>query len=60
MERDTKGLYAKSKAGTLPNLTGVGQQYENPETAELHLAGTDPVDQNVAKVIETVLPGVDT
>lgn len=58
MERDTKGLYAKSKSGTLPNLTGVGQQYETPETAELHLSGTDPVEQNVAKVLEKLLPGV--
>ncbi|MEI2784208.1 MAG: adenylyl-sulfate kinase [Candidatus Nanopelagicales bacterium] len=59
MERDTKGLYAKSKAGSLPNLTGVGQQYESPETAELHLSGVEPVEANVAKVIETLLPGVD-
>jgi bifunctional enzyme CysN/CysC len=58
MQRDTKGLYAKSKAGSLPNLTGVGQQYETPETAELHLSGTDDVDANVAKVVEVLLPGV--
>jgi bifunctional enzyme CysN/CysC len=58
MERDSKGLYAKSKAGNLPNLTGVGQQYETPETAELHLTGTDEVDVNVAKVIEKLLPGI--
>jgi bifunctional enzyme CysN/CysC len=57
MERDTKGLYAKSKAGTLPNLTGVGQLYEDPESAELHLPGTDPVEQNVQRVIEKLLPG---
>ena len=54
MERDTKGLYAKSKAGTLPNLTGVGQEYETPETAELHLSGTDDVDDNVAKVLDAL------
>jgi len=57
MERDTKGLYAKSRAGSLPNLTGVGQQYENPESAELHLSGTDPVEQNVAVAVEGLLPG---
>ena len=57
MERDTKGLYAKSKAGSLPNLTGVGQLYEDPESAELHLRGTDPVEQNVDTVIEKLLPG---
>ncbi len=57
MERDTKGLYAKSKAGSLPNLTGVGQQYEDPESAELHLRGTEDVEANVSKVIEVLLPG---
>ncbi len=56
MERDTKGLYAKSAAGNLPNLTGVGQQYEDPETAELHLSGTDPVESNVNAVIDKLLP----
>jgi bifunctional enzyme CysN/CysC len=60
MERDTKGLYAKSAAGTLPNLTGVGQMYEDPESAELHLRGTDDVEVNVAKVIERLLPDADT
>ena len=59
MERDTKGLYAKSKAGNLPNLTGVGQQYEDPESAELHLRGTDDVDANVSKVLEVLLPDAD-
>jgi bifunctional enzyme CysN/CysC len=56
MERDTKGLYAKSKSGSLPNLTGVGQQYEDPEGAELRLSGTDPVEQNVQAVIAKLLP----
>jgi len=56
MERDTKGLYAKSKSGNLPNLTGVGQQYEDPESAELHLSGTDPVEQNVDTVLRMLLP----
>jgi bifunctional enzyme CysN/CysC len=57
IERDPKGLYAKSQKGSLPNLTGVGQQYESPESAELHLLGTEPVDQNVTKVLDTLLPG---
>ena len=39
-ERDPKGLYKKAAAGELPNLTGVGQEYEAPERAELVLDGT--------------------
>jgi bifunctional enzyme CysN/CysC len=50
-ERDPKGLYKKAAAGELPNLTGIGQKYEAPESAELVLDGTRAIDEN----IETVL-----
>ena len=54
---DTRVWYAKSKSGNLPNLTGVGQQYEDPESAELHLSGTDLVEQqNVDTVLRMLLP----
>ena len=33
--RDPKGLYAKARAGRLPNFTGIGSPYEPPEQAEL-------------------------
>jgi len=33
--RDTKGLYAKARAGELPELTGVGDPYEAPDAPEL-------------------------
>jgi adenylyl-sulfate kinase len=36
-ERDTKGLYAKQKAGELTGLTGVDAPYEAPESPELVL-----------------------
>ena len=51
-ERDPKGLYKKAAAGDLPNLTGVGQDYEPPVNAELILDGTVSVDENVDKLIE--------
>jgi bifunctional enzyme CysN/CysC len=51
-ERDPKGLYKKSAAGDLPNLTGVGQDYEPPVNAELILDGTVSVDENVDRLIE--------
>ena len=35
VERDPKGLYAKAKAGALPNMTGVGQGYEPPENPDV-------------------------
>jgi bifunctional enzyme CysN/CysC len=35
--RDVKGLYAKARAGKLPNFTGIGSPYEAPEAPELRL-----------------------
>jgi bifunctional enzyme CysN/CysC len=46
-ERDPKGLYKKASAGELPNLTGVGQDYEPPQSADLTLDGTLVVEENV-------------
>jgi bifunctional enzyme CysN/CysC len=51
-ERDPKGLYKKAAAGELPNLTGVGQEYEEPENAELVLDGTADVDSLVSIVLD--------
>ena len=54
-ERDPKGLYKKAESGQLPNLTGVGQDYEEPETAELVLDGTLPVEENLQLLLKTAL-----
>ncbi|GIX35913.1 MAG: hypothetical protein KatS3mg126_1692 [Lysobacteraceae bacterium] len=35
--RDVKGLYAKARAGEIPNFTGISAPYEAPEQPELHL-----------------------
>jgi bifunctional enzyme CysN/CysC len=50
-ERDPKGLYKKAAAGELPNLTGVGQEYEVPKGAEFVLDGAQPVDASVEQLI---------
>ena len=55
VKRDPKGLYKKAADGTLPNLSGVGQEYEPPTKAELVLDGTDPVAASVKKIIEELL-----
>jgi bifunctional enzyme CysN/CysC len=46
-DRDPKGLYRKAASGELPNLSGVGQEYELPAAAECILDGTEPVGTNV-------------
>lgn len=54
-ERDPKGLYKKAASGEIPNLTGVGQEYESPEKAELVLDGTAPLDESVDRLIKVIL-----
>jgi bifunctional enzyme CysN/CysC len=51
-ERDPKGLYKKAAAGELPNLTGVGQEYEAPESADLVLDGAGPVEESVKALLD--------
>jgi bifunctional enzyme CysN/CysC len=54
-ERDPKGLYKKAREGSLPNLTGVGQEYEPPVAAQLVLDGTEDIAVNVEKLMKEVL-----
>lgn len=35
--RDVKGLYAKARAGKVPNFTGIDSPYEAPEHPDVHL-----------------------
>jgi bifunctional enzyme CysN/CysC len=49
--RDPKGLYRKAASGELPNLTGVGQDYEAPDNAELTLDGTSSIGENVETLL---------
>jgi bifunctional enzyme CysN/CysC len=51
-ERDPKGLYKKAASGKLPNLSGVGQDYEPPSNAALVLDGTVALEQNLEKLLE--------
>jgi sulfate adenylyltransferase len=49
--RDRKGLYAKARAGLIPEFTGVSDPYEAPEDAELTLDTSELTpDEAVARV----------
>lgn len=51
--RDVKGLYAKARAGEIPNYTGISSPYEAPEQAELVLdTGNDSIEDCVNKVMQ--------
>ncbi len=34
-KRDVKGLYKKARSGEIPNFTGIGSPYEEPETPDI-------------------------
>lgn len=53
--RDVKGLYAKARAGKLPNFTGIDSPYEAPDAPDLHL---DTSTQDAQALAETVLDWV--
>lgn len=40
-KRDVKGLYAKARAGAIPNFTGISAPYEAPVNADLVLETTN-------------------
>jgi bifunctional enzyme CysN/CysC len=46
-ERDPKGLYKKAASGQLPNLTGVGQEYEPPANPDLVIDGTAKLEDSL-------------
>lgn len=50
--RDVKGLYAKARAGRIPNFTGIDSPYEVPEHAELVL---DTVRESPEALAERVV-----
>ncbi len=53
--RDPKGLYAKCRAGQLPNFTGIDSPYEAPENADLILDTTTAPATELAQRVVTLL-----
>ena len=55
-QRDVKGLYAKARAGELPNFTGIDSPYEAPEHPELWIDTTELSAEAAAeKVVAAIL-----
>ncbi|GAA1762394.1 adenylyl-sulfate kinase [Streptomonospora arabica] len=56
--RDRKGLYAKARAGEIPEFTGISDPYEEPEDAELVLDTEGrSVGESVAEVLSALRAG---
>ncbi len=50
--RDVKGLYAKARAGTIPEFTGISAPYEAPSKPEITLkTGDNTLEESVAELI---------
>ena len=49
--RDVKGLYAKARAGEIPEFTGVSDPYEEPPAPELRLDTTELEPQQSARLV---------
>ena len=55
-QRDTKGLYAKARAGDIKDFTGVSSPYEKPESPELKIdTGKEDIDYCVKIVINKLV-----
>ena len=51
-QRDTKGLYAKARAGEIKEFTGISSPYEAPEQPELRVdTGAQSLEDSVAVVL---------
>ncbi|GAA3578276.1 hypothetical protein GCM10022419_069650 [Nonomuraea rosea] len=56
--RDRKGLYAKARAGLIPEFTGISDPYEEPDDAELVIDTTHlSIDAAVSQVLGTLRSG---
>jgi bifunctional enzyme CysN/CysC len=55
--RDPKGLYAKCRAGRLPNFTGIDSPYEAPENPDLVLDTTAETADELALRVMLLLQG---
>lgn len=56
--RDPKGLYAKARAGKIPDFTGVTSVYEDPLTPDLSIdTSSDMLQDHLMKLVELVAAG---
>ncbi|KAH8735421.1 Adenylylsulfate kinase-domain-containing protein [Ilyonectria robusta] len=51
-QRDPKGLYAKARAGEIPNFTGISAPYEEPKNPEITIKTYEnTVEECVAQIV---------
>jgi sulfate adenylyltransferase len=56
--RDRKGLYAKARAGLIPEFTGISDPYEAPTDADLVLdTSREPVTDGLGRILALLRSG---
>ncbi len=53
--RDRKGLYAKARRGEIPNFTGIGAPYEEPDNPDLHISTAEYSPEQAADAVIRLL-----
>lgn len=53
--RDVKGLYAKARAGEIPEFSGISAPYERPTAPELTVDTTQSLENCVEQIVNAVL-----
>ena len=57
-QRDSKGLYARARAGEIPAFTGISSPYEPPVAAEIRVdTTTETPETAAARIVEHVVGG---
>jgi sulfate adenylyltransferase len=57
-QRDRKGLYARARAGLIPQFTGISDPYEEPDDAELTLdTSTEPLSESLDRLLAALRAG---
>lgn len=54
-KRDVKGLYAKARAGEIPNFTGISAPYENPSNPALRISTEGKTTADCLKELVTFI-----
>jgi len=57
--RDTKGLYAKARAGIIKNFTGIDSPYEEPLNPDVEIKTMEmSIEEAVLKILDKLLPRI--
>ena len=54
IDRDPKGLYAKSKSGIIKNMTGIDSDFESPDHYNIEIKESSTIEESVRMIFELI------